>query len=435
MHRIVFPTKNVAETKNFVFDYTSLLLPGEYFLCDTVVYNYASAASTESGIVYNPNDSTIWQTTGAATTAIIGRDSATGVIKYKISATSTPGSASNLFYDPTNKYIWTLSTSGTKYMKFDAVAHTELGEITSTHTSIDMQVAPNGWVWDVGPNTLSSSTLGRFSKFDPIVGTQTDYTTGIPDANQYVFDGSGNIWGTVATDSTPHYELVLFNVSSHTVTNTYNINLQVVSIAYCSARNSLLLACLDGGGTIREFSLASFTLTATNISNSYIQAPGVNITSLVDNSANHTFFLLANVNDQMIRIWGFKTTDLTQIYQNTIVSEFNLAEVSIAQSNLLISDQGSCYGFQIFGPGTLANSGTPAVNCTLNPCNIVVYSGVDPNPSAMLNGLPSYKTPYVTQSLTAGVEGVQYDFSCTVQTNLNRILTMSGFVAVPHASI
>ena len=59
-----------------------------------------------------------------------------------------------------------------------------------------------------------------------------------------------------------------------------------------------------------------------------------------------------------------------------------------------------------------------------------VFSGTDATPSTVINGAASSSGSQVTQSVTAGTEGVLYKLVCTITTSLSKTLQLSTFMAV-----
>ena len=61
---------------------------------------------------------------------------------------------------------------------------------------------------------------------------------------------------------------------------------------------------------------------------------------------------------------------------------------------------------------------------------VAVYSGTDPTPINLLNGLPSVQGTVVLQSIDGGVLGTIYEITCTAFTNAGQDLQLSGFLAI-----
>ena len=61
---------------------------------------------------------------------------------------------------------------------------------------------------------------------------------------------------------------------------------------------------------------------------------------------------------------------------------------------------------------------------------VSVYSGVDPNPSALLSGTPSISGAVVNQSVTGGIVGVIYDIICTATTSLGNTYQLTAYLYV-----
>ncbi len=60
-----------------------------------------------------------------------------------------------------------------------------------------------------------------------------------------------------------------------------------------------------------------------------------------------------------------------------------------------------------------------------------VYSGVDPNPSALISGAAAVQnTTQVWQLFTQGVVGVIYELLCRITTSLGQTLELAAFMAV-----
>lgn len=59
-----------------------------------------------------------------------------------------------------------------------------------------------------------------------------------------------------------------------------------------------------------------------------------------------------------------------------------------------------------------------------------VYTGVDPTPSAMINGAASFSGSVVSQSITGGVVGVIYALKCTITTSGGQTLQLTAYFAV-----
>lgn len=67
--------------------------------------------------------------------------------------------------------------------------------------------------------------------------------------------------------------------------------------------------------------------------------------------------------------------------------------------------------------------------------NVVVTSGIDPTPSAMLVGAPSFTATTASQDITGGVPGVIYTLVCTVTaTNFHNYVKQSALAVVADAS-
>lgn len=59
-----------------------------------------------------------------------------------------------------------------------------------------------------------------------------------------------------------------------------------------------------------------------------------------------------------------------------------------------------------------------------------VYSGVDPLPSAMIDGAPTISNNVVSQQVKGGLPGVIYTISCSVRTSNNNVLVNEAKLAV-----
>lgn len=62
-----------------------------------------------------------------------------------------------------------------------------------------------------------------------------------------------------------------------------------------------------------------------------------------------------------------------------------------------------------------------------------VYSGTDPNPSAMISGSASVVATLVIQKVTGGFTGNIYDLLCTITTNLGQTIQKAGYLAIVPA--
>lgn len=61
---------------------------------------------------------------------------------------------------------------------------------------------------------------------------------------------------------------------------------------------------------------------------------------------------------------------------------------------------------------------------------LVVASGTDPNPSAMLSGPPAFNATKVTQNITGGVVGTIYGIACTATGTNSHNYVKQGSLAV-----
>jgi hypothetical protein len=62
--------------------------------------------------------------------------------------------------------------------------------------------------------------------------------------------------------------------------------------------------------------------------------------------------------------------------------------------------------------------------------SLVPASGIDPDPSAMLVGSPTFTATTVTQNITGGVVGVIYSIACTVTASNAHNYVKQGSLAV-----
>jgi hypothetical protein len=68
---------------------------------------------------------------------------------------------------------------------------------------------------------------------------------------------------------------------------------------------------------------------------------------------------------------------------------------------------------------------------------VTLYTGTDPNPSAILSGIPNYVSSgglSVAQTLVSGVSGNVYLLVCTVSTTLGNTFANQGYLAVINAT-
>jgi hypothetical protein len=63
-------------------------------------------------------------------------------------------------------------------------------------------------------------------------------------------------------------------------------------------------------------------------------------------------------------------------------------------------------------------------------CTCSVYTGVDPNPSAMISGAATFAGSVVSQLVIGGILGTIYEFLATVTTNLGQKIELAGYLAV-----
>ncbi len=59
-----------------------------------------------------------------------------------------------------------------------------------------------------------------------------------------------------------------------------------------------------------------------------------------------------------------------------------------------------------------------------------VYSGVDLSPSSIISGAASSSGAVVSQAVTAGTLGVNYELLCTVTTSAGQTLALAGYLAL-----
>lgn len=63
--------------------------------------------------------------------------------------------------------------------------------------------------------------------------------------------------------------------------------------------------------------------------------------------------------------------------------------------------------------------------------NASVYSGVDPSPATILDGLPVLQdTYYIKQNITGGLQGVTYLLTCVVTTSNALELSRQAYLSV-----
>lgn len=61
---------------------------------------------------------------------------------------------------------------------------------------------------------------------------------------------------------------------------------------------------------------------------------------------------------------------------------------------------------------------------------IVLLSGIDATPSALLSGNPQINGPIISHLITAGVNGCSYAIQVRITTNLGQVLELSGSMVV-----
>lgn len=62
-----------------------------------------------------------------------------------------------------------------------------------------------------------------------------------------------------------------------------------------------------------------------------------------------------------------------------------------------------------------------------------VYSGVDPNPAAVISGAATVNGKVVTQNVIGAVAGVIYQLLCTITTSDGKTFKQSSYLAVVPA--
>lgn len=69
---------------------------------------------------------------------------------------------------------------------------------------------------------------------------------------------------------------------------------------------------------------------------------------------------------------------------------------------------------------------------TISTANVTasVYSGLDPNPAAVVSGSATISNTQVLQLTTGGVLGVIYELLCTITTSLGQTIAQSAFLAI-----
>ena len=63
-------------------------------------------------------------------------------------------------------------------------------------------------------------------------------------------------------------------------------------------------------------------------------------------------------------------------------------------------------------------------------CTCSTYTGVDPNPSAVIDGAATVSGTVVSQLTTGGVLGTIYELLATANTSLGQVIELSGYLAV-----
>lgn len=72
----------------------------------------------------------------------------------------------------------------------------------------------------------------------------------------------------------------------------------------------------------------------------------------------------------------------------------------------------------------------PGETISLATVTCTLYSGVDPNPSAMIFGVATIFGFVITQKITAGGVGNLYQLLCTITTSTGQSILMSMYLAV-----
>ncbi len=72
----------------------------------------------------------------------------------------------------------------------------------------------------------------------------------------------------------------------------------------------------------------------------------------------------------------------------------------------------------------------PGETLISSSATVVVSSGIDPNPSAMLSGASTRLGTTVTQKLTGGLAGVVYLVNVSAGTSLSNIIVKQVYLAV-----
>src|SRR5208282_358467 len=83
--------------------------------------------------------------------------------------------------------------------------------------------------------------------------------------------------------------------------------------------------------------------------------------------------------------------------------------------------------FEPFDYISQLSAGESVVSAT---CSCVVYTGNDPNPSAVISGSPSFSGTIVNQLVTGGVLGTIYELRMTAVTSLGQTIELPGFLAI-----
>ena len=81
-------------------------------------------------------------------------------------------------------------------------------------------------------------------------------------------------------------------------------------------------------------------------------------------------------------------------------------------------------------PVDFSSSLGPTETITVAGVTASVYTGVDPNPGALIFGVATVSGNIVNQGITGGVIGTVYELLYTVQTSLHQVIEISAFLAV-----
>lgn len=78
----------------------------------------------------------------------------------------------------------------------------------------------------------------------------------------------------------------------------------------------------------------------------------------------------------------------------------------------------------------ISNLGAGELINVVKSVSVTVYSGIDPNPAAILQGSPTINKSVVTQPCGGGVVGVTYNMVCTITTNATRDISMASYITM-----